>query len=104
GQGEHLPAAQGGARQRDELLSERLHERGREGGHQGVQGEAAAGVAGAVRSLPTYVPRVPGYGNSPCAFSFCSAASSSTGVHDAPGDTRGAGRGSTSQTPVEVLR
>src|SRR5207249_10734460 len=46
GEGEHVPPAEGGARQRDELLGERLHERGREGGHHGVQGEARAGVAG----------------------------------------------------------
>ena len=41
-------AAQGGARERDELLGERLHERRREGGHRGVQGEADAGVEGEV--------------------------------------------------------
>src|SRR5579884_1354103 len=52
GQGEHVPRAQGGARQRDELLGERVHERGCEGGHPGIQGEAPAGVAGTLGSGP----------------------------------------------------
>src|SRR5262249_18691786 len=45
-EGEHLPAAQGGARERDAVLRGRLHERRRQGGHPGVQGEAPAGVEG----------------------------------------------------------
>src|SRR6185295_8136496 len=48
GEEEHLPRSQGGARERDELLGQRLHERRRQGGNRGVQGEAEAAVEGAL--------------------------------------------------------
>src|SRR5262249_39700064 len=61
GEGEHVPRATRGADQRDELLGRRVHERGREGGDRGVQGEADAEMEGEIAD-PETSSRVGGVG------------------------------------------
>ena len=48
GEGEHVPRSDAGTRERDEPFRRRLHERGRQGRYQRVQGETRAGMEGPV--------------------------------------------------------